>query len=186
MGVEFNRYEVEFGSWNDITSTFLPSAVNPSVTPTFSAFGANGLYALKFAEGDIAFINFHIKHDILIGTDLYPHVHFSPATTMSEGQTIVWIFEYAYANRESAESFTGTLDSITLTYTATGAEVAGDHLVVECSDEDTIPVKDVDSVMLCKITLGDGTYAGDVFGHTADLHYKVGRVSTPNKAAPFV
>lgn len=183
---EFNSYLSTEEGWQDYTSTFIPSAVHPSTTPTYSAFGANGLYALLFAEGDIAFINFHIQHDIKTGSDIYPHVHFSPSTTMSAGETIVWTVEYASADRNQNDSFTGTLNSITMTYTADGNEVAGEHLVVECSDADAIAVQDVDSMILCKITLGNGTYTGDVFGHTADLHYQVGRISTPNKAYPFV
>ena len=172
--------------WNDITSTFLPSSVNPSTTPDFAAFGANGLYALKFAEGDIAFINFHIKHDILIGSSIYPHVHFSPATTMSVGETIVWTIDYVSADRSSGDSLTETLTQATLTYTADGTEVAGEHLVVEVADIDAFVTGDVDSIILMMCTLGNGTYTGDVFGHMADLHYQVARLSTPNKESPFV
>ena len=183
---EFNSYLNTEEGWNDITSTFLPSSVNPSTTPAFALFGANGLYALKFAEGDIAFINFHIKHDILIGSSIYPHVHFSPSTTMSVGETIVWTIDYVSADRSSGESLTGTLTQATLTYTADGTEVAGEHLVVEVADIDSFVVGDVDSIILMMVTLGNGTYAGDVFGHMADLHYQIGRISTPNKAYPFV
>ena len=183
---EFNSYLTAEEGWTDNTSVFIHSAVSPTTTPTYSAFGANGLYALLFAELDIAFINFHIQHDILIGSDLYPHVHFSPSTTMSVGETIIWTLEYASADRNLNESLTGALTSMTLTYTADGNEVAGEHLVVECADVDAIAVQNVDSIVLFKVTLANGTYAGDVFGHTADLHYQVGRISTPNKAYPFV
>ena len=44
----------------------------------------------------------------------------------------------------------------------------------------------VDSILLVKVTLGNGTYTGNVFGHMSDLHYQLGRLSTPNKAYPFV
>ena len=183
---EFNSYLTSEEGWTDNTSVFIPSAISPTSSPTYSAFGANGLYALLFAQGDIAFINFHHKHDVLVASDVYFHVHFSPSTTMTAGQTVIWTAEFAQANRAEGESLTGTLTSMTLTYTADGTEVAGEHLVVECLDADAFTIGDVDSLVLFKVTLGTGTFAGDVFGHTADLHYKMGRLSTPNKASPFV
>ena len=186
MTDEFNNYLTGEAEWQDNTSIFVPSAVHQATSPTYEAFGVNGLYALKFLEGEIAFINFHIQHDILIGSKLYPHVHFSPIGVMANGETIVWDLEYISANRSEGQSLTDPLTPMSITYTADGSEVAGEHLVVECSDGQAFVTGDVDSLVLFKVTRGDGTYAGDVFGHTMDLHYQIGRIGTPNKSAPFV
>ena len=75
---EFNNYLTTEEGWNDYTSSFVPSAVHPSTTPTYEDMG-NGIYALHFSTGNVAFINFHIKHDILTGSMIYPHIHFSCA-----------------------------------------------------------------------------------------------------------
>ena len=170
--------------WADNVSPFLPSAVSPTTTPTFAAFGANGMYALKFAVGDIAFVNFHIEHDVLTGSTCYPHVHWSPGSTMSASETVVWTLEYVTAKgHNQGESLTGSLTTITLTHTADGTEVAGEHMVTEDSTGFTIP--EIDSLVMFKVTLGNGTYAGDVFGHMVDIHYQVGQLNTPSRTPDF-
>ena len=184
MGNKIYAYTGTDKGWQDNTSAFVPSAVHPSTTPTFGAFGANGMYALSFDEGDIAFINFHIQHDVLTGSTMYPHVHWSPATTMSVGETVIWTLEYVAAKgHNQAESFTGALTTITLTHTADGTEVAGEHMVTEDSVGFTAP--EIDSLVLMKVTRGNGTYAGAVFGHTADIHYQVGQLNTPSRTPDF-
>lgn len=183
--VEFNSYLTDEAGWADYTAEFNIGNTSPSATPTYEDIG-NGLYLPNFAEGDIAFINFHIQHDILVGSKLYPHVHFAPSTTMSAGETVIWEVGYTKADRSLGETIAGTLTTLTLTYTADGTEVAHEHLVVEVADIDAPTTSNVDSMFMTKIVRGNGTYAGDVYGITADLHYQVGRISTPNKAYPFV
>lgn len=171
--------------WDDYEADFSSGTSSPSKEPTFDPMG-NGLYAYNFAEGDDRFVSFHIKHDILVGSNVYPHIHFCPATTMTVGQTIVWTFDYvAPKGHAQAESFFGATSQISMTYTADGTEIAGEHLVLECSDIQAILAPEVDSIMYVKVTRGVGTYVGGVYGIKADLHYKKGRLSTKNKAPNF-
>lgn len=182
---EFNQYLSDEEGWNDLTSEFVIGNTSPSNTPTWEDVG-NGIYFANFAEGDIAFLNFHLKHDILIGSKLYIHVHFAPKGTMAAGETIIWSIGYVSAERSNGQSLFGTLTTVPITYTATGTEIAGEHIVVEMSDAQAFVTPDVDALVSTKIERGNGTYANGVYGITADIHYQVGRISTPNKASPFV
>ena len=181
----FNAYLTGEEGWQDLTADFITGNTNPANEPIYDDIG-NGIFLPNFAVGDIAFLNFHIKHDILIGSKIYPHIHFAPITAMSAGETIVWEFGYVAAERASGDPIDAALTTLTLTYTATGTEVAHEHLVVEVSDVDSFVTPDVDAMLVSRVTRGTGTYASGVYGITADIHYQVGRISTPNKASPFV
>ena len=182
---EFNTYLTSEAGWNDITAEFIVGNTSPSNTPTYEDIG-NGIFLPNFAEGDIAFQNYHIKHDILVGSKLYPHIHFAPTTTMSAGETIIWEIGYVTAERALGDSIADALTTLTLTYTASGSEVSHEHLVVECIDADAFITPNVDSMVVTKVTRGNGTYASGVYGITGDLHYQISRISTPSKSFPFV
>lgn len=177
--------EGEASGWSDNTSVFNIGATSPSNTPTYEDIG-NGFLELNFAEGDIAFLKFHIKHDILVGSKMYPHIHFGMKSIPNAGETIKWKVEWVESERDSNVSFNAVPSEAILTYTAIGNETVASHFVTEVTDDEATIIPDVDSLVLFKVTREVGTYAGGVYGYTGDLHYQIGRVSTPNKAFPFV
>lgn len=153
-----------------------PSEVNDS----------NGWRRLSFGEGDEVFVDFHVNHDYARGTDAYPHIHWMPTTTMSVGQTVIWELEYVIARgHQQGDSLLTTPITMTLTHTADGTEVAGEHMVTECSDIDAFDLIEPDTVISMKVTRGNGTYNSAVYGIMADLHYQADRDSTLNKAPDF-
>ena len=182
---EFNQYITDEEGWGDLTADFITGNTNPASEPTYEDIG-NGIFLPNFAVGDTAFLNFHVQHDILVGSKMYPHVHFAPVLAMAAGETIVWEFGYVAAERALGDAINATLTTLTLTYTADGTEVPYEHLVVETADIDAFITPNVDSLIVTRVIRGAGTHAGGVYGITADLHYQIGRISTPNKAYPFV
>ena len=72
-----------------------------------------------------------------------------------------------------------------MTYTADGTEIAGEHMILECSDPQAVLIPEVDTIVKARVYRGVGTYLGGVYGEKSDLHYQVGRISTKNKAPDF-
>ena len=172
--------------WDDYDADFSGGTSTPSKEPAFEQMGTTGLYAYNFDEGHDRFINFHIKHDIEVGSQVYPHVHWAPETTMVAGEVVSWEFMFnAPKGFHQGESFFAAPTTIVFNYTADGTELAGEHLITECSDIDSILAPEVDSVLYARVTRNAGTYGGGVFGIKADLHYRKGRMSTKNKAPDF-
>ena len=177
--------EGDASGWDDYDADFSSGTSTPSKEPSFQNMG-NGLYAYNFDVGHDRFINFHIKHDIEVDSKVYPHVHWCPETTMIAGETVSWEFMFvAPKGFHQGESFFAAPTTIVFNYTADGTELAGEHIITECSDIDSILAPEVDSVMYARVTRNTGTYGSGVYGIKADLHYRKGRISTKNKAPNF-
>ena len=171
--------------WDDYDADFASGTSTPSKEPAFEDFG-NGLFGYNFDVGHDRFINFHIKHDILVGSQIYPHVHWCPQTTMIAGETVSWEFMFvAPKGFHQGESFFQAPTTIVFNHTADGTEIAGEHIITECSDIDSVFAMEVDSIVYARVTRKTGSYTGGVFGIKADLHYRKGRFATKNKAPDF-
>ena len=183
---KLNDYLVEEAGWNDYTSNFYVQDDVQANTPTLTDMG-NGFYEYLFATSDVAFIKFHIKHDILVGSKVYPHIHWTHSANMGQTDTVVWEVSYIYAaGHQQGASLTDTATTMTLTYESPlGTEIDGEHMVTECSDQQAFDAPEVDSIVLMRVERVAGTYTGSVYGLTADLHYQIGSISTPNKAPDF-
>jgi len=153
----------------------------------------NGIYLYAFAAAGTqeVFATAHIDHDYLLGSALYPHIHFT-VDTVNTG-VVRWGFEYTMAQRRDGAlgNYTfGPTTTVYVDYTVTGESYV--HYVAEVSDANAISGVniDVDTVILFRIFRdGDNvndTFPDQVFGFTADLHYQSNRYATPNKAAPFI
>lgn len=174
----------EYG-WNDNVQMFSASRGTGTTEPVWRDIG-NGMYAYHFTDGDELFVAFHILHDYKVGTNAYPHVHFIVDETMTAGDTVVWNIGYVLAKGHAqGDSLTATETVITLTYTATGNEVAGEHIVLECSDEQAFDLIEPDSILMVRAEMATTTISGRVFGILCDLHYQTDRHSTKNKAPNF-
>ena len=171
--------------YDDYTAELKIGATSPSNTPVYKDIG-NGFYELSFAAGDIGFLKFHIKHDIKVNSKAYQHIHFGPETTMVAGETIIWRLSLVQAERDGLESFNVAPHSVDLTYVADGNEVGACHRVIEAVEAEAIDAPNVDGLVLMRCERIGGTYTGGVYGYTGDLHYRKGRLSTPNRAFPFV
>lgn len=172
--------------WRDNIVDFSSTKTNATSEPSWEDIG-NGLFAYNFSVGNEVFANYHINHDYKKGTDGFPHVHFLVNQPLDLGDVITWRFDYRIAKGHSQGDSLSIIPSITIdiTYTATGTEIAGEHILVECSDEDAFDLLEPDTIVMAKISLLSSNAVGDVFGLMCDLHYQIDRVSTISKSPDF-
>lgn len=186
--VELQRRTGE--GWNDLVSdvTIQPGAAAP-VPATFR----DGLVLYAFPSDTIAecFANFHLRHDYVDGTMLYPHVHWSHNTT---GVGVVrWGVEWTFARR--ADSPTGVIAfGPTQTFYIEHDVAANEqyhHHVNESAEGAGIFHADlmVDTLVLCRFFRDaahpNDTFPDHVFLLTVDLHYQCNSLATPLRTPPF-
>lgn len=172
--------------WRDNVISFA-SAGKGAAAPT-SVADVNGWQRLSFGEGDEVFIDYHVNHDYALGTDAYPHIHWMPTTTMAVGETVVWEFSYTIAkgHQQGESLLTPPPTVMTITHTADGTEIAGEHMVTECSDIDAFDLIEPDTVISARVKrLVTGTYGSPVYGLMADLHYQSDGRVTVSKIPDF-
>jgi hypothetical protein len=171
--------------WRDNISVFSAAKGKGTNEPTWEDTG-NGLYEYSFTAGDELFVKHHIDHDYMVGTDAYPHVHFMTNVQMLAGQTVVWEYGYVLARGHAqGDSLLAAQTVIQFTYTATGSEVVGDHVVVECSDLQAFDLIEPDAIVSARVNLVSTTTTGKVYGIMSDIHYYSDVMNTMNKAPNF-
>ena len=171
--------------WRDNVQAFSSAQGNGTSEPNWQDIG-NGMYAYRFTNNEELFVYFHVNHDVDPVGKTYPHVHWMPSVNMTAGETITWELTLAIAKgHHQGEILTGTTTTMNLLYTADGTEVAGEHMVLECTDLQAFTNPEPDTVIMMKAKYLEGTYAQPVFGIMADLHYEVDRNATPNKVPNF-
>jgi hypothetical protein len=164
--------------------------------PAESAISAGFFRGLEFSNESAGnekevYCSFHIGHDYMMGTRVYPHVHWTPGNTTSV-DAVRWGFQYSVAKGHSQQAwFTEGGGSTTVYVTQTLSGTAYMHHVAEVSDADAIPTTNLepDSVILMRI-FRDSANAADTLGAsvwmtTVDMHYLADRASTPKKAPGF-
>lgn len=175
---------IAFG-WNDLIMPFAAAKGRGTNEPVWSDTG-NGLYAYLFTAGDQLMSSAHTLHDYAAGSLAYPHIHWFVDETMTPGQQVMWRISYVCAKGHSqGESLTAAANQFDLVYTATGNEIAGEHIVTECSEAQAINLVEPDSICKFKFELLSENVTGNIFGEQADLHYQADRVATLNKAPDF-
>lgn len=171
--------------WRDNVQAFSAAIGTGTTEPNWENIG-NGLYCYRFTNAEELFVSFHIDHDVLVGGKTYPHIHWMPTVNMTVGQTLTWELTLAVAKgHHQGERLTATTTTLNLVYTADGTELAGEHMILECTDLQSFITPEVDSAIMMKCKYLTGTYTSPVYGVMADLHYQVDRNATPNKAPNF-
>jgi len=171
--------------WKDNLAFFSSSKGNGVTEPVWSAMG-NGNYGMLFTAGDQLFVTHHVGHDYALGTKAYPHIHFCVTQTQTVGATVVWRYSYVVAKgHQQGDSLTAARTTIDLTYTFSGSEVAGEHIIVEASEVQAFEILEPDTLVDAGVELLSETVVGNVFGKLSDLHYQANREDTPNKTPSF-
>jgi hypothetical protein len=177
---------LEFSNgWKDNIQWFSAAKGNGTSEPVWRDMG-NGLFSYEFGVGDELFVVFHVNHDYAVGTNGYPHIHFLVDSIQSAGATVTWRFRYTIAKGHSqGESLVGVPTDIDMTYTYTGNEVAGEHIVLECSDAQAFDLIEPDTLIMARCELIEESVDGRIYGLCADLHYQADRNVTISKVPDF-
>lgn len=183
VGAAYN--ETTRAVWRDMVADLArtPAAAN---APTFTTM-ISGLQAYSFSAASMnqLFVSFHIDHDILRGSKIYPHVHWTPGSSTDTG-TVRWGIEYTVAAGHGRGEFGA---STTIYLEQAGPGVAHRHMIVEASDEQAIDAPEIDSLIVCRVfrdaAHANDTFAAACFGLYMDMHYQADRVGTPQKSPDF-
>lgn len=178
--------------------------------PAWAAYRTSGsasISAFLFANGASekeAWIEFHMPHDWVPGTDLYIHAHWSQIVVDTGGAAGVpgvceWVFDISYADGHGTAG--GAADPfiapITRTITQQASTTQYGHMIAEVQvsnnggtggmlDSATLQV---DGLLLVRIHRDSAhvndTLNQDVYLHFVDIHYQSTNVGTKQKAPNF-
>jgi hypothetical protein len=210
-GIKVDTSTETFG-WRDLLGAIQtrPSAGGgASAVPDYVAYRGN-IYGWRFGttapnnHNHEAFIEFHMPHDYVPGSDLYIHTHWSQTTVDTGGTAGVpgvakWYFDISYADGHgtaggAADPF---ISPITVSVTQQGSTTQYGHMIAEVQftnnggtggliDSNTISV---DGLILVRVyrdpTDVADTLNQDTFLHFVDVHYQSTNIATKNKAPNF-
>lgn len=191
MDGNLNEIERRTGQgWNDLVSDV--SVTVGSAAPNQEVF-RGGIVCYSFPPDTIAecFANFHLRHDYIPATMVYPHVHWTCNT--ADTGVIRWGVEWTFARRgDSGSGVTnfGPTQTLYIEHTVS----AGDqyrHHVNESANGLGIYHADleVDAVIMCRFFRDaahpNDTFTGNALLLTVDIHYECDVASTPLRFPPF-
>ena len=183
--------------WRDLLSTFHTRSAGLA-TPSFAAYAGTSVYAyfMSNAATQELFIEFHLTHDYVPGSDIFIHVHWSQTTVDSGGLggipgQVKFNFDVLYAKGHQQQAFPAAVTTVSVTQTA--SETVRQHMIpeVQLSTNGAIGGNDleVDGIILCRVWR-DPTDAADTLDqvpwmHFGDIHYQSTNMATKQKSFPF-
>lgn len=175
--------------WTDwavpAASMKIPAASAPTEVTWYT-----DLKKLSFAAGEFVYIEgVQLPHGYVPNTNIMPHVHFAPDSTMSDGDTVTFDFTYTLAPVWGLFPSTTTVSTTFTNNSATRAEialvdssslsgtsiVAGAHLVTTSA---TISGTDMTLSGMIEGKLARGssdTFGGEAIMLSADMHIQLCR-----------
>jgi hypothetical protein len=192
LGIKVDTTTPTFG-WRDILGAIRTRGVG-ATDPNDTTY-RNGLKGYTFAVNDEAWIEYHIPHDYVAGTDIHLHFHWSHNSAIVTGGTATWGYEITYAKGHNQAAFPA---SVTGTFSPNASTTQYQHMVSEIQisasspsgsqiDSDDI---EPDGIILCRVYLSANgiTSSGavpDPFLHEVDVHYQSTNIGTKNNSPNF-
>lgn len=169
--IQNEKNSLVVGGWADSFGEI--KSKNDASSPDFSSF-RNGISSYSFPPSYLTevFVNFHVPHDYVLGTMIYPHVHWSTSGTNTGA--VSWCFEYTYASGYGIEAF-GETQTIEVAQPFNGTPYT--HMIAEPSEGDglLIPGMEADGIILFRIYRNtesvNDTQTQAAFMFNCDFHY---------------
>lgn len=163
--------------WDDLRVPAQSTRINPTQSkPDFQPF-LGTVYTFLFDQNDVESVHFaaQLPHGWKVGTNLHPHVHWSPLTTGAG--SVVWGLECTWS---SIGGVFGAPQTVTVTATAPGT--AFEHQMTDLAELDMSAADTVSTMVMCRF-FRDGahvtdTYAGDVAFLEVDFHYQIDAIGS--------
>lgn len=153
--------------------------------PTWTTF-IDDFEAMKFASNKDQTVQllYHINHDYLMGSDMFPHIHW--VCTDNTVGTVRWKVELIIAKGHGQTVFSNA-ETIIIEEDTTG--LANTHFVAESDIGWSHPNMEPDAVVVARVTREathpNDSAGGNIFALTADLHYQMGDTGTVGKRPDF-
>ena len=189
--------------WHDLLGAISIRGVG-ATDPGYNVY-RGGIRGYQFAVNDEVFIEFHIPHDYVPGSDIHLHFHWSingktkagAAAGTVTGGTTTWGSEVSYSKGHNQAAFIAPITRTVVS--ATTASTLYQHYITETQlsaaspsasqlDSDDL---EVDGVILCRaylsannITVSSGSVPAP-FLHYVDVHYQSTGIGTKQKAPDF-
>lgn len=149
-----------------------------ATAPALTAFGPSGsLKVLVFEEGQHDEVHFELQipHTYKEGSNIYPHVHWTPITT--EAGNVVWELEYAWSNINGTFGAPGNMASAA---TAAGG-TAWVHKMTDLLEGGNNYIdgtgKTISSMLVCRLHRNAGEGSDSLTEGVAflefDVHYEI-------------
>ena len=165
--------------WDDlriVPGAFEFAGVSDPALTTWQPGGSGATFRVyEFASGDEVFFTCQLQHKYKVGTDLKPHVHWTPGDRGNEenGNTVAWKVDYSWASINGVFAPSTTVD---LTDTCNGIDDR--H---EISPSGTVVSADqgISSMLVCRLYRDAGdTWSSAVVGQQPillefDFHFEI-------------
>ena len=190
IGIKIDTDAPDWG-WHDLNDNIYFSEVGEPNRPIKQVY-QGGIKQAQYVLNDEAFIDFHMPHDYVPGTDMFIHAHWSHNSSTVTTGTLNIQFELCYS-KGHGQAFFST--PVILNTTQDASTIRYQHLVVEeaCSapsgagglliTEDL----EVDGLILVRFEVTGNTMDGGAlpFIHKVDMHYQSSGLPTKGKAPDF-
>ena len=191
-GIKVDIVTPTFG-WRDLRAEIRTRGVGGS-DPTDATYRGN-IKAYAFSVNDEAWVEYHIPHDYVAGTDIHLHYHWSHNSAIVTGGSITIGANVIYAKGHDQAAFPA---EITMTLSPDASLTQYQHLISEvqlsasspsASQIDTDDLEP-DGLILARVFLSannitSGGAVPDPFIHEVDIHYQSTNIATKDKIPDF-
>jgi len=165
--------ELDETVWEDLRVAAQNTKINPSKSEPAFVSWKDGLFLFRFLPGndDDESVHFTVQlsHTYKEGTDIYPHIHWTPDNT--DTGDVKWELEYSWQN------VNGTFPASTSITVLDAADGTIDKHQVSSFAAISGTGKQISSMLVCRLTrLGDDIeddFTGNAFFLEFDLHFEV-------------
>lgn len=167
--------------WDDLRVPFNFGTSNTLATTWQQFVGVTYLDAFRPTGDDALYFSVQMPHSWKAGTNIFPHIHWTPITVGETGKNVVyWELEYVWANNgETFPSSTIVISGTTIVPELSGNLVAHRHYITKLGPDTGMDAsgKTISSMIICRIARRGGnaldTYDGNAGAMEFDFHYQL-------------
>lgn len=189
-GVKVDLADATFG-WRDLLGEIRTRGVG-GTDPNDAVYIGN-IRAFAFSVGDEAWVDFHVPHDYVFGTDVHLHFHWSHNSAAVTGGSVTWGADITYAKGHNQAAFTSTVNP---TVIGNASTTQYQHIITEVQVSASSPSAsqidtdnlEPDGVIMIRAYLSSNNITGaaiDPFLHFVDIHYQSTNIATKDKVPDF-
>ena len=195
MGIEVDNASPSF-PWQDLFGNITAKATTGAGTNPNWVTYRGGISGFQFAVNDEVWVEYHIPHDYLPGSNIFIHCHWSYIAASMTSGGVTWTFDATAAKGHQQQAFPAPV-TLSVAQTAITSASGGQymHHIAEVQLTATSPTAnqlpnssiEPDSLILVHCYLSANTLQGTPppFLHFCDLHYQSTGVGTKEKAPNF-